>query len=95
MLKVELHTHTGDDPVDAIPHSTVDLIDRAALLGYDAVAITLHEKQLDLRPVAAHAAERGAEARGEEQSQNDVNRFHGLRRSHSSDRADEARRCRF
>src|SRR3982751_160026 len=59
MLKVELHTHTGDDPVDTIPHSTVDLIDRAALLGYDAVAITLHETQLDLRRFAAHAADRG------------------------------------
>jgi len=58
MLKVELHTHTGDDPVDTIPHSTLDLIDRAADLGYDAVAITLHEKQLDLRRFEAHAAER-------------------------------------
>jgi predicted metal-dependent phosphoesterase TrpH len=59
MLKVELHTHTGDDPVDTIPHSTLDLIDRAALLGYNAVAITLHEKQLDLRRFEPHAAERG------------------------------------
>jgi predicted metal-dependent phosphoesterase TrpH len=58
MLKVELHTHTGDDPIDTIPHSTLDLIDRAADLGYDAVAITLHEKQLDLRRFEAHAAER-------------------------------------
>jgi predicted metal-dependent phosphoesterase TrpH len=59
MLKVELHTHTGDDPVDTIPHSTHDLIDRAAALGYDALAITLHEQQLDVQPFREYAAERG------------------------------------
>lgn len=58
MLKVELHTHTADDPIDAIPHTTFELIDRAAALGYDAVAITLHERQLDLRRFAPYAAER-------------------------------------
>jgi predicted metal-dependent phosphoesterase TrpH len=50
MLKVELHTHTADDPADLIPHSTSELIDRAAALGYDALAITLHDRQLDLAP---------------------------------------------
>src|SRR5580765_2110185 len=59
MLKVELHTHTADDPVDAIPHTTLDLIDHAAGLGYDALAITLHEHQLDLRRFMPYAAERG------------------------------------
>ena len=59
MLKVELHTHTADDPVDAIPHTTHQLIDRAAELGYDAIAITLHEHQLDLRPFVPYAADRG------------------------------------
>ena len=59
MLKVELHAHTADDPVDRIPHTTLDLIDRAADLGYDALAITLHEKQLDLARFAPYAAERG------------------------------------
>jgi predicted metal-dependent phosphoesterase TrpH len=55
MLKVELHTHTADDPVDLIPHPTSALMDRAAALGYDAVAITLHERQLDLAPWQRHA----------------------------------------
>jgi len=55
VLKVELHTHTADDPVDRIMHSTTELIDRAAALGFDAVAITLHEKQLDLSPHRPHA----------------------------------------
>jgi predicted metal-dependent phosphoesterase TrpH len=59
MLKVDLHTHTSDDPVDAIPHSSAELINRAAALGYHALAITLHERQLDVRPLEAYAAERG------------------------------------
>lgn len=59
MLKVELHTHTADDPVDRIPHSTADLINRAADLGYDALAITLHDQQLDLSPWMRLAASRG------------------------------------
>ena len=59
MLKVELHTHTADDPVDRIPHTSAQLIDRAAALGYHALAITLHERQLDLQPLAPYAADRG------------------------------------
>jgi predicted metal-dependent phosphoesterase TrpH len=59
MLKVELHTHTADDPVDRIPHTARELIDRAVVLGYDAVAITLHDHQLDLRHLTPYAAERG------------------------------------
>lgn len=59
MVKVELHAHTADDPVDNIPHSSRDLIDRAAALGYDALAITLHETQLDPAPLSPYAAERG------------------------------------
>ena len=59
MLKVELHSHSADDPVDNIPHTTFELIDRAAALGYDALAITLHDHQLDLRRFASYATERG------------------------------------
>jgi len=59
MLKVELHTHTADDPVDRIPHTVTQLIDRAAALGYHALAITLHERQLDVSPFANYAADRG------------------------------------
>ena len=59
MLKVELHTHTADDPQDDVPHSAIELIDRAATLGYDALAITLHDRQLDVRPCASYAKERG------------------------------------
>ncbi len=59
MLKVELHTHTSDDPVDRIPHTLTQLVDRAAYLGYHALAITLHDRQLDLRPFLTYAADRG------------------------------------
>jgi predicted metal-dependent phosphoesterase TrpH len=59
MLKVELHAHSADDPEDRVPHTTTQLIDRAARLGYHAIAITLHNRQLDLAAFAAHAAARG------------------------------------
>jgi predicted metal-dependent phosphoesterase TrpH len=59
MLKVELHAHTADDPVDNIRHSSRDLIDRAAALGFDALAITLHERRLDPAALSAYASERG------------------------------------
>ncbi|HEY7189029.1 MAG TPA: PHP-associated domain-containing protein [Vicinamibacterales bacterium] len=59
MLKVELHAHSSDDPQDAIPHTTAQLIDRAARLGYQALALTLHDRQLDLRSYGSYAADRG------------------------------------
>ena len=59
MLKAELHTHTSADPHDNIPYSTTDLIDRAASLGYSALAITLHDCWFDVRGTAAYAQARG------------------------------------
>jgi len=59
MLKVELHAHTADDPSDRIPYSTRQLIDRASELGYNALAITLHDHQLDLTPHREYARGRG------------------------------------
>ena len=58
LVKVELHTHTSDDPVDTIPHTAFELIDRAAGLGYHALAITLHEKLCDIEPLQAYASAR-------------------------------------
>ena len=58
MLKVELHSHTADDPRDRIPYSTTQLIDRAAASGYDALAVTLHDTQLDLSRWRDYAADR-------------------------------------
>jgi hypothetical protein len=59
VLKVEFHTHTADDPADPIPYSTPELIDRAAALGFDALAITLHNRQLDLDGYRAYAESAG------------------------------------
>jgi predicted metal-dependent phosphoesterase TrpH len=59
VLKVELHAHTDQDPADRIAHTTDDLIDRAAELGYDALAVTLHDRYFDPAVHAAHAARRG------------------------------------
>jgi predicted metal-dependent phosphoesterase TrpH len=59
MLKVDLHTHTSDDPSDRVPYSTCDLIDRAAELGFDALAVTLHDRQLDPAPWRSYAEARG------------------------------------
>jgi hypothetical protein len=59
MVKVDLHTHTADDPLDRIPYSTHELVDRAAALGFGALAVTLHDRQLDVQPFAPYAAERG------------------------------------
>lgn len=59
MLKVDFHLHTGDDPVDTIPYSAVALIDRAAALGFDALAITLHERQFGDPRARDYARERG------------------------------------
>ena len=59
MLKVAFHAHSGDDPIDRIWHSTWQLIDRAADLGYNALAVTLHERQLDPGPFRFYAKARG------------------------------------
>jgi len=58
MLKVELHAHTALDPADYIPHSTRELIDRAAELGFGALAITLHDRYYDPAADADYARER-------------------------------------
>jgi predicted metal-dependent phosphoesterase TrpH len=58
-LKVDLHTHTAEDPQDRIFYSSRKLIDRAAELGYDALAITNHNTRTWDKALARYAAERG------------------------------------
>lgn len=55
MVKVELHAHTAADPADYILHTTRELIDRAAALGYGALAITLHDRYYDPAEDAEYA----------------------------------------
>jgi predicted metal-dependent phosphoesterase TrpH len=59
VLKVDFHLHTAEDPVDQIHHDAVALIDRAADAGYGALAITLHDRQLDSPWITDYARERG------------------------------------
>lgn len=59
MLKVDLHLHTHEDPSDHILYSAADAIDRAAELGFDALAITLHDAQLENRSLTDRAHDRG------------------------------------
>jgi len=59
MLKIDLHTHTADDPADRISYQTHELIDRAAALGFDGLAVTLHDRQLEVDAYRDYAAQRG------------------------------------
>lgn len=58
MLKVDLHLHTAEDPLDRIIFNAQTLVDRAAALGFDALAITLHDRQLADGRLTAYARER-------------------------------------
>jgi predicted metal-dependent phosphoesterase TrpH len=57
-LKVDFHTHTSDDPKDYIDFSSERLIDRAAALGFDALAITNHKVVTFSPKLEEYAAER-------------------------------------
>jgi predicted metal-dependent phosphoesterase TrpH len=59
VLKIDFHTHTADDPLDHIPHTTKELIARAALLHFDALAVTLHDRQLAIDALIPYAKDRG------------------------------------
>jgi predicted metal-dependent phosphoesterase TrpH len=59
VLKVDLHLHTSEDPADVIGHDASQLIDRAAELGFHALAITLHDKVLIDSRLTGYARERG------------------------------------
>jgi predicted metal-dependent phosphoesterase TrpH len=59
VLKVDFHLHSAEDPFDRIHHDAVTLIDRASDEGFGALAITLHDRQLDSPWLADYARERG------------------------------------
>jgi predicted metal-dependent phosphoesterase TrpH len=59
MLKADFHLHTADDPQDDIPHDGPALVERAAALGFDALAITLHDRQFEDARLSDYARERG------------------------------------
>src|SRR2546422_5261471 len=47
MIKVDLHMHSGEDPEDGLHYPATALLDKAAELGFAAIAITLHGKVLE------------------------------------------------
>ena len=59
VLKVDLHIHTSEDPVDIITYDARSLVDRAVGCGFDALAVTLHDRQLVSPDVTAYARDRG------------------------------------
>jgi predicted metal-dependent phosphoesterase TrpH len=59
-IKFDFHLHTLDDPFDKhIYHTVFELLDKAATLGYGALAITLHNQQFASSAAADYARERG------------------------------------
>lgn len=59
MLKVDLHLHSSEDPVDILDYDARDLIRRAAALKFDVIALTLHGKVVDTAGLEDFAREHG------------------------------------
>ncbi len=59
MIKVDLHMHSGEDPEDGLRYRATALLERAADLGYAAIAITLHGKVLENERVFDYARSKG------------------------------------
>lgn len=58
-IKIDLHIHTLDDPLDALDYSAHELLERARALGFRVLAITLHDAVFDRAEVFADAASMG------------------------------------
>jgi predicted metal-dependent phosphoesterase TrpH len=58
-IKADLHIHTLDDPKDALDYSAHELLERARVLGFRVLAITLHDAVFDHAEVFADAASMG------------------------------------
>lgn len=60
MLKMDLHMHTNDDPKDTfVEHSAEQLIDHAAKLGFEVLAITCHDHVAHSKEKAKYAEKKG------------------------------------
>ncbi|MDB5105835.1 MAG: hypothetical protein JWP91_3524 [Fibrobacteres bacterium] len=59
-VKFDFHMHTLDDPFDHhVYHTVFELLDKATVLHYDALAITLHTRQFHSRDAEKYAEDRG------------------------------------
>ena len=59
MIKVDLHMHSGEDPEDGLHYPATALVDKAAELGFTAIAITLHGKVLEDERLFEYARRKG------------------------------------
>jgi len=59
MLKADLHIHTSEDPKENLSYNSKELIDYAKTLGFEVIAITLHEKLFQNRQVFEYARKKG------------------------------------
>ena len=58
-VKADLHLHTAEDPLDEIDYTALELLDHAHRLGFNVLAVTLHDKVFDDPRAFARAAELG------------------------------------
>ena len=58
-IKLDLHIHTLDDPKDKIDYTAHQLLERARMLGFHVLAITLHDAVFDRAEVFADARKMG------------------------------------
>src|ERR1044072_6981070 len=58
-IKTDLHIHTLDDPKDAVDYSAHQLLERARMLGFRVLAITLHDAVFGRKEVFEDAAAMG------------------------------------
>ena len=59
MLKIDLHTHCNEDPVDKwIKHSAKELIDHSAKAGFNVISITCHNKVVYSKGLQEYAKEK-------------------------------------
>jgi predicted metal-dependent phosphoesterase TrpH len=59
MIKIDLHMHSGEDPSDGLRYPATALIDKAAELGFGAIAVTLHNRVLEDERVFDYARQKG------------------------------------
>jgi predicted metal-dependent phosphoesterase TrpH len=59
MLKLDLHLHSSEDPHDVLDYDARELIRHAAGLQFDAIAITLHGKVIDIEGLHQFANQEG------------------------------------
>ena len=58
-LKVDLHLHTGEDPLDSIKYNAEQLIDNAHKMGFDVISITNHHIVTYNEQLAEYAGDKG------------------------------------